>query len=141
MAAWPEEWASAPEPPFECGDALLQYIRRRVHDTRVDVAELLQAEEVCGMFGVAELVAGGLVDRHGARSGGRVGLLASVEGLGSEFHGEGGVGFVYRVLRQFKQAVFGLWGCRMLGLRCKVGHAPPISTTLHGAFRCRCRMA
>jgi hypothetical protein len=68
---------------FEGREALLEDIRRRVHDAGVDVAELLQAEEVRRVLRIAELVAGGLVDRYRARSGGRIGLLAGVQGFGA----------------------------------------------------------
>jgi hypothetical protein len=69
--------------------ALLEHIRGRVHDPRVDVAELLQGEEVGGVLGVAEDVAGGLVDGHGPCAGGGVGFLAGVEGERAEARGTG----------------------------------------------------
>ena len=68
---------------FEGREALLEDVRRRVHDARVDVAELLQAEEVRRVFRVTELVARRLVDRDRARTGGRVGFLAGVQGFGA----------------------------------------------------------
>jgi len=68
---------------FERREALLEDVRRRVHDAGVDVAEFLQAEEIGRVFRIPELVAGGLVDRDGARTGGRVRLLAGMEGFGA----------------------------------------------------------
>ena len=56
--------------------------RGRVHDPRVDVAELSQAEEVRGVLRVVEHVGGGRIDRHGAGVGGRVGYLSGVDGQG-----------------------------------------------------------
>ncbi len=44
---------------FESREALLEDVRRRVHDAGVDITELLQAEEIRGMFRIAELVARG----------------------------------------------------------------------------------
>jgi hypothetical protein len=58
---------------FEAGETLFEHVGRRVHDARVDVAEFLQRKEVGGVLRVAELVAGRLVDRHGAAAGGGVG--------------------------------------------------------------------
>ena len=67
------ERSSAATPPSSAlmrssSDAL-----RRVHDAGVDVADLGQREQVGGVLGVAEVVAGGLVDRQGAGAGRRVG--------------------------------------------------------------------
>mgnify|MGYP006974890133 CR=1 FL=1 len=59
--------------------ALLEHIRGRVHDPRVDVAELLQAEEVGGVLGAVELVARRLIDRHGARIRRGIGLLPGMQ--------------------------------------------------------------
>ena len=57
--------------PLEARDALLERGDRRVRDTAVDRAVLLQGEEVGGVRGVLEHEAGGLVHRHGpgARAG------------------------------------------------------------------------
>ncbi len=49
---------------FERRDALFEHVGRRVPDAGIDVAELLQREQVGGVLGVVELVGGGLVDRH-----------------------------------------------------------------------------
>ena len=51
-------------PALNGGDPLLEYIGRRVHDPRVDIAELGQAEQVRRIFGRGELVGGRLIDRH-----------------------------------------------------------------------------
>ena len=50
----------------------------RVHDARVDVPEPLQREEVRRVLGVLEDVGAGLVDRHRAAAGHRVGPLTGV---------------------------------------------------------------
>jgi len=90
---------------FEAGEALLQHIGRRVHDARVDVAQFLQGEEVGGVFGVAELVARRLVDRHGAAARCRVGRLAGVKLAGVEaklsFTGHGSL-FLFTCLLKIK---------------------------------------
>ena len=71
---------------FEGGDTLLEHVGGRIHDPRINITQLLEAEKIGRMFRVAELVAGSLVNRYGTRPGRRVGFLASVEGFGSEFH-------------------------------------------------------
>ena len=58
---------------FEVGQALFEHIRGGVHDAGVDVAQLFQGEQVGGVFGAFELVAGGLVDGDGDRTSGWVG--------------------------------------------------------------------
>ena len=40
--------------PFERGDALFEDICRRVHDSGVDVAELLQPEQACRVVGLSK---------------------------------------------------------------------------------------
>ena len=45
-----------PDAAVDGGDALLQHVGGRVHQAGVDVAELLQAEEIGGVLGVLELV-------------------------------------------------------------------------------------
>ena len=74
---------------LERGDALLEDVRGGVHDARVDVAELLQREEVRGVRSVPEAVAARLVDGHRARARGGVGLVARVqrERLGTVLRG------------------------------------------------------
>jgi hypothetical protein len=73
--------------PFQAGDALLQHIRGGVHDPGVDVAGFLQGKQRRGVRRIAELVAGRLVDRHRATTGGRIRLLAGVELAGVEAEG------------------------------------------------------
>ena len=69
---------------FQARDALLEHIGGRVHDAGVDVAQLLQREQIRGVLRVAKLIAGGLVDRHGAAAGGRIRLLTGVKLPGGE---------------------------------------------------------
>ena len=66
-----------------------RHVLRRVHDARVDVAELGEREEVCGVLAVAEHVGRRLVDRHRAGAGRRVGARAGVDLLGLEAPGCG----------------------------------------------------
>ena len=65
-------------------EPLLDHVGGRVHDPGVDVAELLQGEEVRGVVGVVEDVRRGLVDRQRPGSGGGVRLLAGVDLTGLE---------------------------------------------------------
>ncbi len=65
---------------FQRGHPLLEHRRGRVGDARVDVARLLQREQAGGVLAVAEHEGGGLVDGHGPRAGGGVGLLAGMQG-------------------------------------------------------------
>ena len=67
---------------FERRDALLQHVVGRIHDARVDVAELLEREQVGGVLGIAELVGRGLINRHSNGAGGRIGTPAGVKGNG-----------------------------------------------------------
>jgi hypothetical protein len=50
-------------------------------DIEADVPELLECKKVGRVFGAFELVAGRLVDRDRAGTGGRVGLLTGVQGF------------------------------------------------------------
>ena len=59
-------------------DALLEHVGGRVHDAGVDVAELLQREQVGGMIRIVEDVRRRLVDRHRPGPRGRIGLLTGV---------------------------------------------------------------
>ena len=58
---------------------LLEDVGRWIHDPRVDVPEFLQRKQVCGVLGVAEYVAGRLVDRDGARARRGIRRLAGVK--------------------------------------------------------------
>ncbi len=60
--------------------ALLEHVRGRIHDPRVDVARHLQVEQVGAMLGAVEGVGHGLVDRHRHRVRGRVGRIAGMHG-------------------------------------------------------------
>jgi hypothetical protein len=70
------------DPAIERGDALLEHVAGRVRDPGVDVAELLEREEIRRMPGVIELVRRGLVDRHRDRAGGRVVAVTGVQDHG-----------------------------------------------------------
>ncbi len=69
---------------LEAGHPLLDGVLGRVHDSGVDVAELLQPEQGCGVVGVTEHVRGRLVDRQRPGAGGRVGCLPGVDLAGLE---------------------------------------------------------
>ena len=62
---------------FQSRDTPLKSVLRRVHDARVNIAELLEREEIGGMFGAIEDERGRLIDRHRARVGGAIGVLLS----------------------------------------------------------------
>ena len=66
-------------PALERRHALLEHRHGRIGDARVDVAERLQIEQARRVVGRIEHVRRGLVDRHRARAGGRVGNLAGVQ--------------------------------------------------------------
>ena len=67
------------DPTLEGGDALLEDGLRRVHDARVDVPQFLEPEERRRVRCVPKGVAGGLVDRHRAGTGGRIGHRTGVD--------------------------------------------------------------
>jgi parallel beta-helix repeat protein len=71
--------ASADGLQGERRDPLLQHRDRRVGDARIHVARALHVEERSRVLGIAEDVRGGLVDRHRAAAGRRVGRLAGVQ--------------------------------------------------------------
>ena len=60
---------------FEGRDAVFEHALGGVGQTSVDVARIRQSEAGLGVVEAVEDVAGGLVDRHRAGVGGRVGLL------------------------------------------------------------------
>ena len=64
-------------------DPLLERGHGRVAEPRVDVPVLLQREQVGGVLRVLEHERGGLVDRDGARPGGRVRASAGVDRAGA----------------------------------------------------------
>ena len=83
-AACPRRDRQRADAAFERGNPLLEGGGGRVHDPGVDVAEALQGEELGGVVGVLEDVGRGLIDRHRARAGGRVGPLPGVDREGVE---------------------------------------------------------
>ena len=98
---------------FQRRHALFEHVVGRVHDAGVDVARDFQVEQVGAVLGAVEGVGNGLVDRHRDRLGGRIGLVAGVDGEGFEFHrgdsgaccgpaglaGHGGAGLYHRPFR------------------------------------------
>ena len=69
--------------PLERREAALEDVGRGVHEARVDVSELAQAEEARGVLRPVEDVRRRRVDRHGPRvRGGVGGLLRGVHGEG-----------------------------------------------------------
>jgi hypothetical protein len=77
--------------------ALFEHGGGGVHDARVDVAEALQREELGGVRAVFKNERRRLVDGHGARAGGRIGLLAGMQGTGAETHRAVGGGFGHKL--------------------------------------------
>ncbi len=71
-------------PALQVCQALLQHVAGGVHDAGVDVTHLLEGEEIGRVLRVAELVAGGLVDRHRPAARRGIGLLAGVQLAGGE---------------------------------------------------------
>ena len=70
------------DPTLDGGDALFEDVGGGVHDAGIDVSQLLQGEQIRGMLGVAELIGGGLVDRHRDRVRGRVSAAAAMQDQG-----------------------------------------------------------
>ncbi len=65
---------------FQGRDALLKHVGRRIHDARINVAELLQRKQSRRMVGIVEYVRRRLVNRHSSCLGCRVLLLPAVNG-------------------------------------------------------------
>ena len=65
---------------LERRDALLEHGDGGIGDAAVDVAADLEVEQARGMIDVAEHEGRRLVDRHGARAGDRIGMLAGMQG-------------------------------------------------------------
>ena len=77
---------------LECGGTVLEDALGGVGQTAVDVTGVGKTKAVGGVLGVAEHIARGLVDRHGAGVGCRIGtLLANVKLQGIETKGVLGV--------------------------------------------------
>ncbi|HMN30062.1 MAG TPA: hypothetical protein PKE45_18055 [Caldilineaceae bacterium] len=71
-------------PALQIGHPLFEHIGGGVHNAGVDITQLFQGEEIGRVFRIAELIAGGLVDRHGAAAGGRVRALSGVQLAGGK---------------------------------------------------------
>ena len=71
------------DPALQARDALLERGDGRVAEARVDVPVLLQREQVGRVRGVLEHERRRLVDRHGARAGGRIRSRAGVDRAGA----------------------------------------------------------
>ncbi len=69
---------------FEAGEALLERRDRWIADAGVDVAVLLQREEIGGVGGVLEDETGGLEDRDRSCPRGRLGVGAGVDRPGAK---------------------------------------------------------
>jgi len=65
---------------FEFGDALLENGGGRIGNPAVAVAFRLEVEQGSTVIGTVKGVGGGLVDRNSDRFGGRIGLIAGVNG-------------------------------------------------------------
>ena len=74
---------------LERRDALFEDIVGRIHQPGVDIAELLEREKARAVCGIFKLISGRLVDRHRARTRGRINLLAGVQLQRFEIHGSG----------------------------------------------------
>jgi len=75
----------------QCADALLERrnplledIRRRIHDPRVDVAEFFQREQTRRVAGIVKKIRRRLIDRDCAGFGGWIARVAAVNGDGFE---------------------------------------------------------
>ena len=67
---------------FERRQPLLQHRRRRIGNARVDVAGAFQVEQTRGVIGIIEHIRSGLIDRHGARTRNRIGVLPGMQAQG-----------------------------------------------------------
>ena len=84
-AAWPlATWRAHPTPPSSAATRCSTAVLGRVHDAGVDVAELLEPEQVRRVLGGVERVRRGLVDRQRTRVGLAVGRLPGMDLLGLE---------------------------------------------------------
>ncbi len=81
----PARHAQRADAAFQRGNLAFQRVIGGVHDARIDVPELLQREQVCGMLGAVEDIACRLVDRRDPRIGRGIGLAPGVHGHGFEF--------------------------------------------------------
>ena len=65
---------------FHGCDALLQHGIGRVHDARIDIARHRQIKEVCAVLRIVKFISDCLINRHRHGMGGRLALIASVNG-------------------------------------------------------------
>ena len=70
------------DPALERGNALFQHVGGRIHQAGIDVAQFLQRKQVRRVLGAVELIGRGLMNRHGDRSGGRIGAESRMQGQG-----------------------------------------------------------
>ena len=70
--------------PIQCSQPFLEHVIGRIHQPRIYVAEFLQREEIGGVFGVFENIAGGGIDRHRARHGRWIRFLSRMQSQGSQ---------------------------------------------------------
>ena len=82
---------------FERRNAVFEYGRRRIGQSRVDVAELLQSEPVGAFLRVRKDIRRGLVNGNGARTGRGVGRLSCVNLQGVEVIISFAHGFIFLI--------------------------------------------
>ena len=75
----PARRADRADAPFQRRNPFFQHRDRGVRNARVDMAGAFEVEERGRLLGVVEDVGGGLIDRHRARAGRRVRLLARMQ--------------------------------------------------------------
>ena len=96
IACWPLASGQGPDAAVQRGHPLLEDVGGGIHQPGVDPAEFLQGEQVGGVFGALEDVAGGLMDRHRPRAGRGVGHLPGVQGQRSQLRvSSGGRGSLF----------------------------------------------
>ena len=78
-AAMPLAVATAPTPPSSAAMRSSSTAVVGLEMRRIDVAGAFEIEQRRRVIGIGEDVGGGLVDRHGARAGRRIGALAGVQ--------------------------------------------------------------
>src|SRR5699024_10742365 len=89
LGAHPGRGRDRPDPALERGDALLEGGDGGVADAGVDVAVLLQREQVPGVVRVVEDERGRLIDRDGAGAVLGIRRAARVQGAGAEAESSG----------------------------------------------------
>ena len=71
---------------FQRGDAALEHVGGRIADAAIAEALGFEIEQGGAVIGAVELVGHGLIDRHRDGLGGRIGLVAAVDGHRFAFH-------------------------------------------------------